>query len=192
MISYGIFPFLSDLLHLVWQLCLPTPCVSTYYYPVSLFLYLRLFVPLYFSAVPGPLFSHTCLTPLCKSFPLLMLLLTFLTALHLYIFLPLSSPSLLPLCPSVTPLLCYTPFLPTLGHPRWWCFLPALSPFALAVNNFPLLSQSPWCSEGYGSTFYPLPNCVKGLIIAATLLPVDLEPLSLCHYPIPGHLAFLT
>ena len=108
---------MSDLLHLVWQLCLPTPCVSTYYYPVSLFLYLCLFVPLYFSAVPGPLFSHTCLTPLCKSFPLLMLLLSNLSD-----------------CP--TSLCISASFFPLL------CFLCALQ-FPSLLHSFPPHSRAP-------------------------------------------------
>ena len=132
---------LSDLLHLVWQLCLPTPCVSTYYYPVSLFLYLCLFVPLYFSAVPGPLFSHTCLTPLCKSFPLLMLLLSNLS----------DCPTSLYISASFFPLLCFL------------CAL-QLHPFSVTLLSSPL-SGTP---GGDASFLLSLPSLLQSIIFLSS------------------------
>ena len=108
---------------------------------VSLFLYLCLFVPLYFSAVPGPLFSHTCLTPLCKSFPLLMLLLSNLSD-----------------CP--TSLCISASFFPLLG---FLCAL-QLHPFSVTLLSSPL-SGTP---GGDASFLLSLPSLLQSIIFLSS------------------------
>ena len=71
---------------------------------------------------------------------------------------------------------CYSPFLPTLWHPRWLCFLPALS--ALVVNIFPLLlSQHHDALKAMVPPFILSRTlCVKCLTIVTTLLPLIQSP----------------
>ena len=71
---------------------------------------------------------------------------------------------------------CYSPFLPTLWHPRWLCFLPALS--ALVVNIFPLLlSQHHDALKAVVPPFILSRTlCVKRLTIVTTLPPLIQSP----------------